>query len=252
VRADSSPNISSVGKTRATKLISTATSADEADRRAEVAILPVGSFEQHGAFLPLATDTIVACAVASAIAASYPVMLLPPITISCSHEHAGWPGTVSISARTLHQMIKDVAESLDHAGLHALVLVNGHGGNYVLANIVQEASLSRLRMALFPQGPDWAKARTAAGMQTDSHQDMHAGELETSLLLHTSPELVRPGNETADWLADERPHLLTLGMSGYTTTGVIGRPSLGTAEKGAAVLTSLADSFAEVLHILKP
>jgi len=234
------------------KLISVATSIDEAERQAEVALLPVGSFEQHGRFLPLSTDTIVACAVAREVARLYPVMLLPPITISCSHEHAGWPGTVSISARTLHQIVTDVADSLARSSVHALVLVNGHGGNYVLGNIVQEASVSGPRMALFPQGADWVKARKAAGMQTGPHEDMHAGELETSILLHVDPEVVRSGNESGDWIANERPHLLTLGMSAYTTTGVIGRPSLGSAEKGEAALNSLAESFADVLQILKP
>jgi creatinine amidohydrolase len=70
------------------------------------------------------------------------------------------------------------------------------------------------------------------------------GELETSILLATYPEVVRPGNETADWQADDRPHLLTLGMAGYTKSGVIGRPSLGTAAKGSDALTSLVRSFA--------
>ncbi|HEX5994590.1 MAG TPA: creatininase family protein [Jiangellales bacterium] len=64
------------------------------------------------------------------------------------------------------------------------------------------------------------------------HDDMHAGELEVSLLLlRVAPQLVRPGHETADWIAHERAHLLTLGMAAYTTSGVIGRPSLGTAER---------------------
>ena len=75
----------------------------------QVAVLPVGSFEQHGACLPLATDTLVACAVAREIAAAYPVHLLPPVTISCSHEHAAWPGTVSISSVTLHAVVRDIA-----------------------------------------------------------------------------------------------------------------------------------------------
>src|SRR5262249_25828593 len=74
--------------------------------------------------------------IAREIADTYSLMLLPPITISCSHEHADWPGTVSISARTLHQIITDVAESLDAQGVRRLLIVNGHGGNYVLSNIV--------------------------------------------------------------------------------------------------------------------
>ncbi|WP_173058074.1 creatininase family protein [Phytohabitans houttuyneae] len=230
-------------------LITTATSKDESERQAAVALLPVGSFEQHGDYLPLATDTIVASVIAREIARAYPVMLLPPITISCSHEHAGWRGTVSISARTLYQVVTDIAASLAEAGVHRLVVVNGHGGNYVLANIVQEASVRGPAMALFPQSSDWNRARADAGMETNAHEDMHAGEMETSLLLATCPDVVRSGNETADWSADDRPHLLTLGMAAYTKSGVIGRPSLGTKAKGHTALESLVRSFGALIAL---
>ena len=234
-------------------LITAATTEDERHRNADIAVLPVGSFEQHGAYLPLVTDTVVACAIAHEVASTYPVMLLPPITISCSHEHAAWRGTVSISARTLHHLVEDIASSLRKSGVERLVLINGHGGNYVLSNVVQEYTAAYgPTMSLFPTGSDWAKARTDAAMTTNSHEDMHAGELETSLLLHVAPELVRAGNETADWVANDRSHLLTLGMSAYTTSGVIGRPSLGTAEKGKAALDSLTASFAAHLNAVKP
>jgi creatinine amidohydrolase len=142
-------------------LVTTATSKDEAERDAAVALLPVGSFEQHGDYLPLATDTIVASVVARELAREYPVMVLPPITSSCSHEHAGWRGTVSISARTLHQVVTDIAASLALPGVDRLVLVSGHGGNYVLSNIAQEASVHGPRIAVFPLGSDWERARRA-------------------------------------------------------------------------------------------
>jgi creatinine amidohydrolase len=213
----------------------------------EVALLPIGSFEQHGAFLPLATDTVIATIVAEAIGAAYPVLRLPPITISCSHEHAGWAGTVSISAATLAAVVRDIAQSLHRSGIGKLVLVNGHGGNYVLSNVVQEAAGS---MALFPTFEVWAKARTAAGITTSNDTDMHAGELETSLLLHAHPHLVRPGYEAADHVADDREHMLTLGLSAYTESGVVGRPSLASADKGRDALASLVASFGETLSTL--
>ncbi|WP_367667033.1 creatininase family protein [Streptomyces sp. DG2A-72] len=215
----------------------------------QVAVLPVGSFEQHGPFLPLATDSLVACAVAREIAAAHPVHLLPPVTISCSHEHAAWPGTVSISSVTLHAVIRDIAASLRRSGVDALVLVNGHGGNYVLGNVVQESSAQGESMALFPAAEDWETARERAGVRTSLLTDMHAGEIETSILLHAHPELVRSGYETADFVADDRRHLLTRGMSAYTDSGVIGRPSLGSAEKGKALLESLTDSFGACLSL---
>lgn len=216
----------------------------------QVAVLPVGSFEQHGAFLPLATDTLVACAVAREIAAAHPVHLLPPLTISCSHEHAAWPGTVSISAVTLHAVVRDIAESLRRSGVDSLVLVNGHGGNYVLGNVVQESVGGGTRMALFPAAEDWEAARERAGVETSLLTDMHAGEIETSILLHTDPELIRPGYETSDFVADDRRHLLTLGMSGYTESGVIGRPSRASAEKGKELLAGLTEAFGAYFSLL--
>jgi creatinine amidohydrolase len=233
-------------------LISTATSADETARAASVAVLPVGSFEQHGDHLPLATDTLIASLIAREVADHYGLFLLPPVSIGCSHEHVGWAGTVSISAATLHAVIRDIASSLDAGGVHRLLIVNGHGGNYVLSNIVQEASVSEPRMALFPGRDDWRAAREAAGCEVlDAHADMHAGELETSILLHALPDVVRPTYTTADHEASHRPHLLTLGMRGYTTSGVIGRPSLATAEKGKQLLATLTDLAAAHLEALR-
>ncbi|MFJ3982137.1 creatininase family protein [Streptomyces fungicidicus] len=216
----------------------------------QIAVLPVGSFEQHGPYLPLSTDTLVACAIARATADVHPVHLLPPVTISCSHEHAAWPGTVSLSSVTLHAVIRDVADSLRRSGVDTLVLVNGHGGNYVLGNAVQESSARGERMALFPAAEDWETARVRAGVATSLLTDMHAGEIETSILLHTHPELLRPGYETSDHIADDRRHLLTSGMSAYTDSGVIGRPSLASAEKGKKLLESLTDSFAPYFSLL--
>ncbi|MBT2409522.1 creatininase family protein [Streptomyces sp. ISL-12] len=216
----------------------------------QVAVLPVGSYEQHGRYLPLATDTLVACAVAGELGAAYPVHVLPPVTVSCSHEHAAWPGTVSISAVTLHAVVRDIAASLRRSGVHALAVVNGHGGNYVLGNVVQEATARGERMALFPAPEDWEAARLRAGVATSLLTDMHAGEIETSVLLHAHPEYVRPGYETADFVADDRRHLLSLGMAAYTDSGVIGRPSLGSAEKGEALLASLTESFGAYFSLL--
>ncbi|WP_020501197.1 creatininase family protein [Sciscionella marina] len=178
-------------------LLPTATTTEEHQRAARIAVLPIGSHEQHGPYLPPATDTLIAATIAGELAATHPVRLLPALPISCSQEHADWPGTVSISARTLDAFVRDVAASLP--GIAGLVLVNGHGGNHVLGNTVQESA----NLALFRSPLDWARAHEAAGVLTHPDEDMHAGERETSILLRAHPGLVRP------------------------ETGVIGRPSPG-------------------------
>jgi creatinine amidohydrolase len=231
-------------------LLTTATSHDVASLQTKIAVLPVGSFEQHGGVLPLITDTVVAQLIADRIAEDYGLFLLPPITISCSHEHAGFAGTVSISSQTLYAVVADIRASLIGSGIDKLVLVNGHGGNYVLSNIAQEANVSEPRIALFPGRVEWQRARDDAGLETTMSEDMHAGELEVSLLMHAVPDLVAESRSSADHLAIERPHLLMTGLRGLTASGVIGRPSLGTAEKGATLLGSLSKSFASFHALL--
>src|SRR6266508_487400 len=109
-------------------ILSTATTSDERELGAECAVLPVGSFEQHGDYLPLITDTVIASVISRELASAYPLLQLPPVTISCSHEHSAWPGTVSISPGTLHSVIDDIYRSITGSGLTSLAIVNCHGG----------------------------------------------------------------------------------------------------------------------------
>jgi creatinine amidohydrolase len=231
-------------------LLPTATSTDEGSRRSKLAVLPVGSFEQHGAHLPLITDTIVACTLAKSISDKYNLFLLPPITISCSHEHAAFAGTVSIRAKTLQAVVNDIYSSLAGSGIFKLLIVNGHGGNYVLSNIVQELNEHEARVGLFPDSASWSMARQDAGMATTQHDDMHAGELESSVLLAYAKDTVRDSQHMTDHLAGDRPHLLTTGMAHYSSTGVIGRPSLGDPGKGRLLVNSLATRAGDILDLL--
>lgn len=106
-------------------------------------------------------------------------------------------------------------------------------------------------MALYPSPEDWTDARRTAGVVTSNHEDMHGGEAETSILLAISPEAVRPGYRDADFTADDRRHLLTVGMREYSTSGVIGRPSLATADKKRLLLQSFSVQFKPHLALLR-
>lgn len=214
-------------------------------------MVPVGSFEQHGPCLPLATDTLIATAISDAISKYQNVFLLPPVAFGCSHEHAAFAGTVSISAATLAAVVGDVAQSLSQQGADALVVVNAHGGNYVLANVVQQANaVGPLPIGLYPSREDWSEARRSAGIESSNHDDMHAGELETSILLAAHPDYLRDGWQDGDHTANDRRHLTTLGMKAYTTSGVIGYPSRASAEKGRLVLDHLGKAAQTLIDVL--
>ncbi|TVS78043.1 creatininase family protein [Mycobacterium helveticum] len=233
------------------RVIPDTTTTDPAATHA-VAVLPVGSFEQHGPYLPLGTDTLIATAIASAISQHHNVFHLPPVTFGCSHEHAAYPGTISISATTLAAIVADIIESLARQNIAGLIVVNGHGGNAVLTNVVQQANHPKnpVKAGLYPSREDWAEARTTAGIHSSNHDDMHAGELETSILLATHPDYLHDGWQTSDHTANDRRYLTSLGIHAYTPTGVIGSPSQATAAKGSSALDHLgrnADTLIELL-----
>jgi creatinine amidohydrolase len=108
------------------------TTTDNEAVHAPVAVIPVGSFEQHGPYLPLVTDTLIATTITDAISRDRPVFQHPPITFGCSHEHTALPGTVEITATTLAAVIGDITTSLAQQGINVLIMVNGPGGNYFL------------------------------------------------------------------------------------------------------------------------
>lgn len=228
-------------------LLPATTTTDYDEVHAAVAVLPIGAFEQHGPSLPLVTDTLIAIAIAEAISQHHKVFQLPAITFGCSHEHSAFPGTVSLSPATLAAVVTDIRTSLAQQGISALIVVNGHGGNYVLGNVVQQANADgAIRVGLYPSRADWREARSAAGISSSNHDDMHAGELETSVLLAAYSGYVRDGWQGHDHIAPDRRYLTTVGIGAYTTSGVIGYPSRATAAKGHAVL----DHLGQVAHAL--
>jgi creatinine amidohydrolase len=232
-------------------LLPATTTTDHDAVRAAVAVLPIGAFEQHGPSLPLVTDTLIAIAIAEAISQHHNVFQLPAIAFGCSHEHSAFPGTVSLSPATLAAVVTDIRTSLAQQGISALIVVNGHGGNYVLGNVVQQANVDgAMRVGLYPSPADWAEARRAGGISSCNHDDMHAGELETSVLLAAHSSYVRDGWQGHDHIAPERRHLTTVGIGAYTTTGVIGYPSRATAAKGHAVLNHLSQAAQALITLL--
>ena len=148
-----------------------------------VLAVPIGSCEQHGPHLPFGTDTIIADALARGLAAAEPdVVVAPPLAVTASGEHAGFPGTLSLGTAVTTAVLVELARSADWAA--GLVLVNGHGGNAdaVAAAVATIRREGRNVLAWWPTSdPEPARATPA---------DVHAGHVETSLLLALRPELV--------------------------------------------------------------
>ena len=139
-------------------------------------LIPIGSCEQHGPHLPLDTDTQIALEIAHRAAAHIDNCLVaPPITISASGEHQGFPGTLSIGNEAVTLSVIELCRSADWA--RRIVLVNGHGGNVGAITAACKVLAAEGRPAL-----DW--------WPTGSNTDLHAGRIETSVMLLIDPDQV--------------------------------------------------------------
>ncbi len=196
---------------------------------AALLVVPLGSVEQHGHHLPLATDTLVADAVARAALPELDGALLgPALPYGASGEHEDFPGTVSIGTEALALLLLELGRS---AGRWAdrVLIVNGHGGNLAALG----SAVPRLR----------AEGRDVAWFPCASpNGDAHAGRTETSLVLHVEPGRVRlddavPG-ETAP-LAGLLPRLRAEGVRAVSPTGVLGDPAGASAAEGAELLAAM-------------
>jgi mycofactocin precursor peptide peptidase len=213
-----------------------------------VLVVPVGSLEQHGAHLPLDTDTRIAVAVAErACAGRDGVGLAPAIAIGASGEHADFPGTLSVGHVAMSTLLVELGR---HASLHwpVLLLVNGHGGN---VGAIGDA-LGKLRA----EGRDchvWhAGVRPAllAAAGLTLVPDAHAGRVETSLMLALAPGDVRLGDAAAGEtrpLAEIMAGLRAGGVRRVSPNGVLGDPSGASAAEGERLLGLLVADLAAVL-----
>ena len=194
-----------------------------------VLAVPLGSCEQHGPHLPLDTDSRIAVALADRLAARLPgrVLVTPPLAITASGEHQGFPGTLSIGTEAMTAVLVELGRSAEWAD--GLVLVNGHGGN--------ATAVARAAATLTGEG-----RRVLAWWPRVAGGDAHAGITETSLLLALDPDAVHLDHAAAgrtEPVAALAAELRAEGVRAVSPNGVLGDPAGATADIGRALLDEL-------------
>jgi mycofactocin system creatininase family protein len=190
-------------------------------------LLPLGATEQHGPHLPLETDSVIAAALAEAVAAQRSdVVVAPVLPYGSSGEHAGFPGTLSLGQEAFESAVVELVRSAD--AFDAVLLLSWHGGNAgPLGRAVERLRYEGRRVSAW-------RSRLAGG-------DLHAGRVETSLMLALAPDLVgeeRPVGATGP-LEELLPALRARGVKAVSPSGVLGDATGATAQEGRALLSSL-------------
>ena len=235
-----------------------------------IAVLPVAATEQHGPHLPLSVDTVLADGVVAATLPHLPydlnVLFLPTQAVGLSPEHMQFPGTLTLKAETVIQLWTQLGESVARAGINKLVLLNSHGGQVGIMDIV--ARDLRARLGLLVYSVSWfnlplldAQGKDVnAQFSTEEHRfGIHAGEIETSMMLALNPQRVQMAqaqnfHSTAKDRAEEFSILgngksakLGWQMQDYNAAGAVGNAAAATAAKGQAVVDAAGRSLAKLL-----
>ncbi|MGA9277109.1 mycofactocin biosynthesis peptidyl-dipeptidase MftE [Ilumatobacter sp.] len=221
--------------------------ADDDGTLSPIVLIPVGSTEQHGPHLPLNTDTLVAEEIAGrALHRTTGLILGPTISITASGEHAGFAGTLSIGVEVMADVATELGRSADWAA--GVVFVNGHGGNHEPLTRAAELLTSEGRH-VFCWWPRWRR-RTDGGPP-----DLHAGRIETSMMLAIDPGLVRLelGVRGPDLPLDELlPRLRSHGVHGVSPTGVLGDPDGASGAEGERFIEDFVDDLVLSIERWRP
>lgn len=234
------------------------------DAERVIAIFPIASTEQHGPHLPVATDVAIARGMLDELRTQRPddldFLVLPVQEIGKANEHKYGPGTLSLGADILIPAWTAIGAKVHEAGLRKMVIVNSHGGNLDIMSIVARELRVRYDMAVV--ATQWGRFGNPEGLISDHERafGIHGGDVETSLMLHFRPELVRMEaaknfvSRAEDMRAQSRflqplpPHALAWIAHDLNPDGVVGDASAATAEKGAAICRHQVAGFVELLR----
>ena len=229
-----------------------------------IAILPIAATEQHGPHLPVATDSAIATGMLGLLRDRLPsdlaVLVLPCQTIGKSNEHVLAPGTLTLSPDLLITAWGEIGACVHRAGLRKILIVNSHGGNNQVMDIV--ARDLRVRFEMLAVATQWNRFGTPGGLvdEREKRYGVHAGMVETSLMLHFRPDLVcreeaRDFASASRWMEDTFTHLRATGQHNMgwmihdlNADGAVGNASAGSAQAGAAIAEHQVAGIIELLR----
>lgn len=219
----------------------------------DIAILPVGSNEQHGPQNPLGTDHLIAKAIAEETAKRTGVLCLQVIPFGVSSHHKQFWGTIYISPRSFKNYVKEVCLALSYYGVRKIVIVNGHGGNlYALVEMARELREEGIFVSIFQW---WSAANKLLPDLFKPEEKGHAAAEETSVNLALHPQIV-----DMDKAVDEEPRRHTAQAEGitfpldtvdYTSSGVFGKSTTASTEKGKKVFEAVVNELVKHVNLLK-
>jgi creatinine amidohydrolase len=215
----------------------TNSSAEISAAQPQIAVLGIGAIEQHGRHLPVGTDWIAVKELACRVALELNAFLLPSIPFSLSECHGALPGTVWLQPSTLAAVVRDVVHSLHAQGIHKLLIINGHGGNYILEPVIRTLNYELADMRIIMPPGIWA-VRDENGLIFDTADtEIHAGEVETSIQLFLNPQYVK--DERSGFIPGLSQEFLDyVTMDQINPEGVWGQPETGEADKGRRALAA--------------
>jgi creatinine amidohydrolase len=219
-------------------------------QKMNMVILPVGATEQHGAHLPLCTDSLIPTKIAHAISAETGVPVLPTIMYGDSQTHKTLGSTIWLRPETLHHWIYDVCKSLYFQGFKRILVINGHGTNVwplhtAWSNLRFDFPDIQMKIAddtIYRFLSDKDEKKRVDLRKLDPYE-YHAGTTETSLVLALRPDLVKM--ELAEDWPMKMPHgaLFDYRVDQITKTGVCGRPTKASKEIGEEMFDIIVRTY---------